>query len=271
MTTDELWSMALEDADIDPSHVRRIGFDDPPQSGRMAEHIPPGSASGGVFSLSAAERAIADEHMADHRIVHVTRAEEPGLIGILRAQLEHVRQFDAQPGTYRLTAAINNALSEPYGGRLGGAVVYMSMPMMQDGTAAGGRLIRKTFGPQPGKYYDPYFGRLYRTDREPGDLDSFPMRTVVFAAIHAEAFERWAGSQSVCRRLLETAHRDAPDWWEALKADELFVHLSKSAPAYNPPQADIDAFGERRAAEAWRPLEALLDRALQLGMNVLTR
>jgi hypothetical protein len=271
VAVEELWSRALDDAGIEPSHVQRIGFDRPMGPKRLALHIPPGGMPGGTFELSRAERAVVAKSSGGHRVLHVTDGEEPGLLGVLRAQLEHVRQFDAQRGSYQLSSAINASLDELYSGRLGGAIVYLAMPMMRDGTAAGGRLIRKVFGPQPGKFYDPVFGPLYRTDKEPGDLESLPMRTVVFAAIHAEAFERWASVREMGQQLLADAHPDAPTWWEALKADDLFVHLSKSAPAYNPDQDDIDAFGEGQAAQAWRPLEALLDRTVELGTNVLTR
>ena len=99
-------------------------------------------------------------------------------------------------------------------------------------------------------------------------LKELPRRAVVFAAIHAEDFERWANDRNfMLEAMLEVVDADAPRWWDVLKADELFVHLGGSAPAYNPSPEEIEPFGDRPET-AWRPLEAHLDRALERGLWV---
>jgi hypothetical protein len=66
--------------------------------------------------------------------------------------------------------------------------------------------------------------------------------------------------------MLQLVHPEGLRWWKLLKEDELFGHLGGSAPAYNPSPEEIEAYGDTPAT-AWRPLEALLDRALEHGLS----
>lgn len=273
MNSDDLWGRALDDAGLDESVVRRVVLEGGARTSRYAQHFPPGTtARPAMTELTDAEAAEIDSDTTGHRVAHVSTVDhEPGLLGVIRAQLEHVRQWDAQPGSYKLTTEINASLDPLYAGRLGGAVVYNALPLMSDGTAAGARLIRNVYGPQFGRYRDPLLGRLYRTDRAPGSLDTLPQRTVVFGAIHAEALDEWATGRDLnLDRVLAQAHPDAAEWWEALLADDLFEHLRKSAPAYDPSVDEIESHGGL-PQEAWRPLEALLDRAHDHGLWLLNQ
>lgn len=271
MSNQEAWERALQDAEVAADLVDRIEL---PRfaSDRIAQHLPPGTTAGpgGPFAYRNDEVESLNQDADRHRIVHTAGIDEVALPGLLRSQLEHVRQYESQRGSYVLTNAINGSTTEEYGNRPGGAIVYLAMPMMRDAQAAGARLIRALYGPQFGRFGESSFGLLFRTDREPGTLDTLPQRTVVFGALHAEAFENWIGGEESANAHLEDAHPDAPEWWSTLKADELFGHLRKSAPAFTPAAEDIQKFGER-AGEAWRPLESLLDRALEHGLLVLNR
>jgi hypothetical protein len=272
MSADELWKRALDHAGVQAEHVRRIELPGL-SSTRIAQHVPPNTTASnpGPFAYSNEELAIVNRDADVHRVVHTGGIEEPALIGLLRSQLEHVRQFDSQFESYFLTNIINASIHEEYKHGRGGAVVYLALPMMRDAQAAGAELIRASFGPQFGKFGDPYFGLLYRTDREPGSLNSLPQRTVVFAAIHADAFEQLLGGDESARQHLHRVDPAAPNWWTRLKADDLFGHLSKSAPAFKPTAEEIEQFGENASAGAWRPLEALLDRALEHGLFILNQ
>lgn len=82
------------------------------------------------------------------------------------------------------------------------------------------------------------------------------------------AFEQWAAEHNfTLDAMLQLVHPEGPRWWKLLKEDELFGHLGGSAPAYNPSPEEIEAYGDTPAT-AWRPLEALLDRALEHGLWV---
>jgi hypothetical protein len=60
----------------------------------------------------------------------------------------------------------------------------------------------------------------------------------------------------------------APEWFDALLADEDFNHLRKSTRFYKPSAETIAAF-EGGPAEAWRPLERHLDLTMDHGLAVL--
>ncbi len=255
MPSEETWERALADAGVAPGYVRGIEF--PGLTGtRIATHIPPGSSAGtgGAFDLTPEERRTANEDRGSHRIVHSGDMDEVAMLGILRAQLEHVRQFDAEPGSYQATVAINESLTPLYGGEPGGAVVYLALPMMRDAQAAGARIVRRVHGPQFGKFYDPNFGLLYRTEVEPGSIETLPMRTVVFGA-HADAFVRLIGDDEdeAVGFLVMHTRPEAGAWWVALKEDEMFQNLSATSPAWRPSPEAIAAGtgrgqGERLAA-----------------------
>jgi hypothetical protein len=273
--TNDLWKRALDDAGLDESAVRRVVLAGGPEvrGSRYAIHFPPGATGRPAMTdLSDSEAAEIDRDTSGHRVAHVAEVEhEPGLLGLLRAQLEHVRQWDAEQGSYKLTFEINGSLDRLYAGKLGGAVVYHALPLIRDGTAAGGRLIRAVYGPQFGRFHDTHFGPLYRTEREPGSLDTLAQRSVVFGAIHAEELDRWATGYGLnLNAVLSKANPEAPQWWEALLADDLFGHLRKSAPAFDPSVEEIERHGGSPAV-AWRPLEALLDRAHEQGLWLLNR
>jgi len=234
----------------------------------IARHLIPGGTIEARPDLSDEERASLNADTSVHRIAHVSEAEPEALLGLLRAQLEHVRQWQFQRDTYELCNYINASLDPLYANKAGGAVVYNAIPFIREATAAGGKLIRSVYGPQYGKFYDPSFGPLYRIDHEPAALEEFPRRSIVFAAIHAAAFEQWAARHNfTLEATLQLVHPEGSRWWTLLNEDELFGHLAGSAPAYNPTTAEIETYGDTPAT-AWRPLEALLDRALERGLWV---
>ena len=56
-------------------------------------------------------------------------------------------------------------------------------------------------------------------------------------------------------------------WWGEIRGDETFRALRDAASVFVSP-AEIEAFGNA-AAEAWRPLEGLIDHAMGYGLALL--
>ena len=105
MNSDGLWKRALDDADLDHSAVRRVVLEGGARTSRYAQHFPPGTTARPTMTdLTDEEAAEIDSDTTGHRVAHVSTVDhEPGLLGVIRVQLEHVRQWDAQQGNYRLT------------------------------------------------------------------------------------------------------------------------------------------------------------------------
>jgi hypothetical protein len=273
VNTEDLWQRALADAELDDSIVRRVALKGEADTSRYSQHFPPGATARPTMTdLTDEEAAEIDADTSGHRVAHVSTTDhEPGSLGMMRAQLEHVRQWDARRTSYDLSFEVNGSLNSLYGGRAGGAGLQRPAADTRRHRRRGTtdpRGLRPAVRPLS----RPDARNLYRTDRAPGSFDTLPQRTVVFGAIHAEALDEWASASHnrTLGAMLSGVHADAPQWWQALLGDDLFGHLRKSAPAFNPSVEEIQSHGGS-PAEAWRPLEALLDRAHEHGLWLLNR
>lgn len=111
---------------------------------------------------------------------------------------------------------------------------------------------------------------LFRTERDPTPLPDLARETTVFAALWPEAATEGFGGDAALPRRLAAAHTDAPAWFDLLADDETFVALGRATAVFQPTRDEIEAFTEA-PAEAWRPLDGLIQRALNYGLALLDK
>lgn len=82
-----------------------------------------------------------------------------------------------------------------------------------------------------GRLRHPFYGPLFRLERDPLPLERLAPHTTIFAAIWPDAFEaRIATGGISVPAFLESLYPTASAWWETVRADELFRSLSLDPP-----------------------------------------
>jgi hypothetical protein len=271
---DELWRLACEDAGYDPEGD---SFDTPlfqlaseakvAQEGQRNVYFDPG-AEVDTRHVPLTDAELHRLRAADgrHRVVVAADADEPQMLALMRWGLEHALQFDEGKALMHFYGHVLDTLSTVYRpvGR-GSALLGNLIPGEEDANAASATLVTVKLGRQVGQLEGP-FGPLFRPATK-GDLATLPKRMVAFAALHAEAFDAYAGSAEHRNLLLRDVDTAAPEWWEALLADIDFGHFRALTPYFTPTAAEIaDA---PAPVEAWRALAELLRRGLLHGMQVI--
>ncbi len=187
--------------------------------------------------------------------------------GSVRAFLEYHRVVVLALGTYKMTMEIHAVLGGNYGGAgKGGGVIYNAPPMTRAANAAAADYVTRTYGPQSGRLRHPIYGLLFRTEREvTHDVAALAAPTLVYAAVWREDMEARAHDLPGLLRGLDTR---ALVWWTQLASSEAFNKLSEAVHEFTPLPEEI-AMKEGYEAEAWRPLEALIDRATAVGVAAI--
>jgi hypothetical protein len=266
LTPDDLWEWAVRHAGPEAGEVTWISverMDDPVSHGRF---MPPGERT---IAVPAQDLKRINAHADRPRVVLATdgvRDDAPALLGLMRNHLEYARVYNQHRGTYALSIAIAAALYPVYrdAGK-GSAVVYNALPMMQSANAAAAALVTTKLGPQIGRLQDLRFGSLFRTTQDPVPLDDLARQSTVFAALWPNALTQELGGDVARSRHLAQAHPDAPSWWTALAQDETFSALSQASTVFQPTSDEINAFMPA-SAQAWQPLDGLIQRAVSYGL-----
>jgi hypothetical protein len=257
---DELWSWALEDAGLHGAKIDLIELPAQPEPDQRGVFSPPGDPGPG----GDVQRT---------RVALFTGLDEgrpETLLGMMRHHLEYARVLEFSEALYRLSLNVGASLSPVYSDKgKGGGLVWNAIPMMRSANASAARLVTEKFGPQFGRYRTE-FGILFRPDHDPAQLGDLACHTTVFGALWPAALEDHYNGQSGLDQALGAADGDAPAWWHKVRQDATFQALSKSVIVFTPTSDEIAAFGGA-PAEAWRPLEGLIDRAHRYGLALLGR
>lgn len=203
----ETWAIACADAGLDQRFVVLAGADTEALHDAYAVHVAPSERLGDDSPLPVTlARAInAPAHVGQHRIGVVTRVPEAALLGILRHELEHVRQYESSDElklTYRMQPVLAEALGRALPGPASG-VNYQLIPHEHDAHVASSALVRRQGLPVPAELLAGTHRPLF--DTEPLPVDALPLgvRAMAFAALFPdevrEVLGEWGvGVASVC-------------------------------------------------------------------------
>lgn len=187
--------------------------------------------------------------------------------GTVREFLWFHRVLHQARATYALTMVVHDVLSKNYGGAgKGGGVIYNAPPMIRAAHAASADFVTRTYGPQTGYLGHPIYGLLFRVERDvTDDVAELTAPTLVYAAVWRDDMEDRAQNLA---GLLSDLDPKGAEWWSKLKGSATFSTLSDAVQEFTPMPEEIAAKAGHEA-DAWRPLEALIDRATSAGLDVI--
>jgi hypothetical protein len=262
MSIDDLWQLAVADAQlaVDPL---RLAFPGPPPPGAAwAHHFPPGSTAGSASPYGWAEHEAVDDPdtLQRHRVLLYIHRDERVVLGMMRHELEHVGQAIASLVVYEIAEVVRDSLTPIYGSLhlAGSGAIYNALPNERDANRAAARLVKRQYGELAEAMRFGDHGSLLREPPPESDA-SLGRRLLAFASLHPHAFE-----QEVLRRgrdlarTLDDLEGGGARVWPRLVADHQLVESRQRAQTAIPTAAEVTAAGARPAA-AW---ERLVDELL---------
>ena len=199
---DEEWNRAQDHArrdglDTSNCHLFPFDFPAPPDSDR-AKWLKPGTTLYVEPDFPADDemlmRVNSDAVLQGHRITIFKEKDRRLLLGALRHELEHARQWQwyGEPG-YRLRNFLLQACSIAAEAHRGG-LIYNALPTEQDANAAASHLLRSVLEkPEIEELVHDDAGIAlvrWKGPREP--IESLPIRMLSFARLHLNAVEECA-------------------------------------------------------------------------------
>ncbi len=274
-TLEGLWAVALEDAGFGVGDVDLVLVDT-----KDAEFVETSYEPRGQPGPSLPDDAPQVANRIDRPRVFVIQEprelqRESTSLALMRYSLEYHRFYSESLSVYALNLYTSWALQEVFVGKgMGASVMWNAIPMMRSANAAAARLVTERYGPQTGQLNHPAYGQLFRLTHEPLERAERSRISTVFAACWPEEMQKFAeGTRLVladsAEDLVEDVDQQAITWWRALQADPTFVSVRESARLFMPTQEEIEALP--LPADAWRPLEGLIDRAVRYGLTVVAR
>ncbi len=195
VNVDQLWGLARGDvalpSDLD---VRLMTFSGRPDPGMpWGSSVEPGCDAwtilGMQYHFTAAEQRQAASERELHQVLVHLGAPAPVVLGLMRHELEHVRQFEQ---SLYVTRA-NTALCEEFAritADVPGAFrgLYPLLPAEQDASAAAARLVHQRFDPLALLTVGAEHQSLLFTARSSGVPEGLPARLIGLAAIYPTLF-----------------------------------------------------------------------------------
>jgi hypothetical protein len=273
-----LWEKACVHAGYQVgSDVRLYPLPGPPEGDRSAFHLEPGTWAEHEPALPFDHAQLRDANLEKHRDLHrvAIRDVEPErvLLGLLRHELEHARQYDQSPGLYRFMCAAEDAVSRAFyrvrpPALEGSAAVYNALPHERDANYASSALTLEVFGPPTAEDLEGPDAQLYRETRrcDPGTL---AIRLISVCAMFPDDFaEACSGRSRTTGDALRELAPVAPRWWSTLRAGAGSRELGGRALAAVPSVEAVWAAPSPPAA--WLPVVELIGEAQALGARLLT-
>jgi hypothetical protein len=261
------WTLACQDAELTPNtDVKLYVLGGKPQkNAELAIHLHPGSraVSEPRFPLSQAQVADANrpEIVGLHRIAAFVEYPPAVLLGLLRHELQHARQWRFDQTAYTAGEPVADMLSRvrAYTGA-GASSVYNLLPLERDANFAAFSLVRQHFGAVSQVELVNEHGQLLDFDRSWALTESLSSHTIEAAALHPNEFEEACReSRDDLASTLRALHPNGPAVWQQLRSDDELSERRAAFPSAVPSATEIAAAGDRPAV-AWRRLhDALLD------------
>lgn len=243
-TIDEIWRLAREDAGFSPDEV--------------SVYVLPGAKRGdyGAMYFKPGDRLVLDQDfpfsdnqlddanrraLIKHRVAVYAGVQVPELAGLMRHELEHaVQQRRYGDGSWRIYVRTLGALSRQYGNRPGSGTIYNSVPVERDANAAAAAHVIPTYGPLPQAILQGEHSVLFRFPEGPLPLDLLGLRSLAFAAVHADAFEAELSDQSDSfEEVFDEVVPDALARWERAAMDALVQDLARESVDAIPSDASV--------------------------------
>jgi hypothetical protein len=179
----------------------------------------------------------------------------------MRHELEHAvqqrRYGDASWTVYERTIA---AIGSQYDSRPGSGCIYNAVPVERDANAASAAHVVPTYGPLAKEILEGEHSVLLRSPEGPLPLDSLGLRSLAFAAVHAQAFEAELAEHSeAVGGVFDELVSDAPARWALIAKDVVVRSLANESLRSIPSDAAVTDAGSMPAT-AWYPVrDRLLD------------
>lgn len=259
-----MWEIASADAERDPDEIVLVRADAEPLFDAVAVHVEPDEPmrEDGPLPASLVEEINKPAHRSSHRIGIATRVPDVVLLGCLRHELEHVRQYDESDPlrlTYRMQPILAEALARAFPGR-GLGVNYQLIPHEHDAHVAATALVRREHGRVPDELVAGTHRPLLDTDSLPVDGLPLAVRSMALAAlvpdeVNAVLAEFGMGLRYVCEQLGVDFKR-----WEQVSASPEVMAARRRARELTPPPEVLEAAAPAERCELRRPArDALLE------------
>jgi hypothetical protein len=274
----QLWTLARQDAGFDPgTEVRLYPLSGtPPANGRRAMHLEPGSEVVWEPDVTLTRNQIADANRPDviglHRIAVFDNQAPPVLLGLLRHELQHARQWQDDRAAYQAGELLVDMLGRVAAytsAGIGASSLYNVLPLERDANAAASTLLREHFGEVSDRKLVAEHGQILDFDPSWALTEPLGTHTMEAAALHPDEFE------DACRHggrdldaTLSALHPDGPVLWKGLKANDVLNAKRAAFPAQVPDPAEIAAAGEKPGA-AWRPLHNAFLEAMAVARALI--
>jgi hypothetical protein len=227
---EELWLEALADADLNPDDALLYLLDGEKSShgnaGRYLHRhlrIDPENEAPEIGPIL--DEANHDDCIDQHRIVVFTDRTIEGIAALIRHELEHARQYEAQGQPLsELGGVAEQVIRERVGDLVGGGFLYQVIPIEMDANAAAALFVRTHFGA------DRIDKLLAQNDKDgsgfrslvgPPPIETLPERMIRFLATMPDLCESYAERADLSFAMLLNAHwPGAGDIYERLLEDE---------------------------------------------------
>jgi hypothetical protein len=271
----ELWDAACNDAGFrnGPDAVLELIDGQPPGGPQQswAVWLAPKTeiAFDANYPLTAGRRAALNEPgpRAKHRVIAFSDIEPEILLGYLRHELEHARQYLGNQADFAYSPLVMLAIAEQLGDLDGTGGIYNLMPRELDANAAAAALIRGYFGPQPSARYRGLHAALFRPSEPPGDIATLFFRTFCFMFKEGlDAAFKWLGPTK--EDFFRAQNPRFVEAWDKLEKDARLTRELERAYKSVPSRKAIRAAGDR-PGDAWSVALRRFESANKLALAAL--
>lgn len=222
------------------------------------------------FPLTASQ--IADlnspEKIKRYRVIGFADADDGVVLGYLRHELEHVRQFQVSPPALWLNQLTMYALGPALGDLRGTGRIYNLMPRELDANGAARHAIFAWNPQEAARLRSTIFASLVRYDVTP-DPGTMFFRSFCFAFLFADAVQAEFASRG--EPLDDFLRNQNPEFllaWSVLTNDARLSTLIAQARQAHPDAAAVAARGGR-PGDAWESAADLYTKAYRRALKLL--
>lgn len=270
---DQIWRLARENAAFSADEVHVYVLPGAKRGEYWAMYFKPGDwlvfDENFPFSSNQLDDANGSALML-HRVAVYAGAQEPEVAGLMRHELEHaVQQRHYGDASWLVYERTLGALGRRYGNRPGSGVIYNSVPVERDANAAAAAHVIPTYGPLPEAVLEGEHSVLFRFPEGPLPLDTLGLRSLAFAAVHADAFEaELAAHSDALEDLFDEVVDHAVERWGRAANDALVQTLARQSVDAVPPDAAVTSAASLPAV-VWYPARDRLLAAYERALTVI--